>query len=43
MVHLNEKQEYAVDPVWYFEVMEDGKSSSVTLVNAVTGKEKYLQ
>ncbi len=43
MVHKDEKQEYAVEPVWYFEVVEDGTSRSVTLINAVNGKETLLQ
>lgn len=43
MVYKDEKQQYAVEPVWYFEIAEDGNSRSVTLVNAVTGKETPLQ
>ena len=43
MVRLNEKQEYAAEPIWYFEVAEDGASKSVTLVDAVTGKEIVLK
>ena len=43
MVRLNEKQEYAAEPIWYFEVAEDGASKSVTLVEAVTGKEIVLK
>lgn len=43
MVHRNEKQEYLVEPAWYFEIIEDGNSRSVTLINAVTGKETLLQ
>lgn len=43
MVHRDEKQEYTVEPVWYFEIAEDGNSRTVTLVNAVTGKETVLQ
>lgn len=42
MVRMNQKQEYEVLPVWYFEVAENGESKSVTLVDAVTGKEIYL-
>lgn len=43
MVRLNENQEYAAEPIWYFEVVEDGISKSVTLVDAVTGKEIVLK
>jgi len=43
MVHRDEKQKYTVEPVWYFEIAEDGNSRTVTLVNAVTGKETVLQ
>ncbi|EOS45891.1 hypothetical protein V1226_10905 [Lachnospiraceae bacterium JLR.KK009] len=43
MVRLNENQEYAAEPIWYFEVTEDGISKSVTLVDAVTGKEIFLK
>ena len=43
MVHMNKKQEYTVEPVWYFEVIENERSRSITLVNAVTGKETLLQ
>lgn len=43
MVRLNEKQEYVADPVWYFEVAENGESRSVTLVDAATGKEIYME
>ena len=43
MVRLNEKQEYAAEPIWYFEVAEDGASKSITLVDAVTGKEIVLK
>jgi len=43
-VYYDEKQNYAVEPTWYFEIIENGNESrtSVTLVNAVTGKEIYL-
>ena len=43
MVRLNEKQEYAAEPIWYFEVVEDGAIKSVTLVDAVTGNEIVLK
>lgn len=42
MVRLNEKQEYVAEPVWYFEVMENDTKQSITLINAVTGKEIFL-
>ena len=43
-VYYDEKQNYAVEPTWYFEIIENGNKSgtSVTLVNAVMGKEIYL-
>lgn len=41
-VYLNEEQKYEAEPVWYFEVVENDISKSVTLVNAETGKEIYL-
>ena len=43
MVRLNENQEYVAEPIWYFEVVEDGTSKSITLVDAVTGKEIVLK
>ena len=43
MVRLNENQEYAAEPIWYFEVTEDGGKKSVTLIDAVTGKEIVLK
>ena len=43
MVRLNENQEYVAEPIWYFEVIEDGTSKSITLVDAVTGKEIVLK
>ena len=42
MVRLDENQELISEPIWYFEVVEDGNSKSITLVNAVTGKEIFL-
>lgn len=41
-VYLNEEQKYEAEPVWYFEVVENDISKSVTLINAETGKEIYL-
>lgn len=42
-VYLDEKQKYKADPIWYFEVVENNISKSVTLINAETGKEIFLQ
>ena len=42
-VYLDEGQKYKVDPIWYFEVVENNISKSVTLINAETGKERFLQ
>ena len=42
-VYLDEGQKYKVDPIWYFEVVENNISKSVTLINAETGKEIFLQ
>lgn len=42
MVRFNERQEYVAEPVWYFEVMENDTKQSITLINAVTGKEIFL-
>lgn len=42
MVRLDENQELTSEPIWYFEVLEDGNSRSITLVSAVTGKEIFL-
>ena len=42
-VYLNEEQKYKADPIWYFEVVENNISKSVTLINAETGKEIFLQ
>ena len=39
--YFDEKQQLAAEPIWYFEVT-DGNSSKVVLVNAVTGKEIFL-
>ena len=33
---------YAEEPIWYFEVMENGSNKTVMLVNAETGKEINL-
>ncbi|MDO4274811.1 MAG: hypothetical protein Q4D16_14175 [Eubacteriales bacterium] len=41
-VSLNEEQRYIAEPIWYFEVIENDISKSVTLVNANTGKEIFL-
>lgn len=40
---MDEKQKYKADPIWYFEVVENNISKSVTLINAETGKEIFLQ
>lgn len=42
-VYLNEAQKYEAEPIWYFEVIENNTSKSVTLINAATGKEIFLQ
>ncbi len=42
-VYLDEGQKYKADPIWYFEVVENNTSKSVTLINAETGKEIFLQ
>lgn len=42
-VSLNEAQKYEAEPIWYFEVIENNTSKSVTLINAATGKEIFLQ
>ena len=42
-VYLNEEQKYKADPIWYFEVVENNISKSITLINAETGKEIFLQ
>ena len=42
-VYLNEEQKYEADPIWYFEVVENNTSKSVTLINAETGKVIFLQ
>lgn len=43
MVCLNTDQQYTAKPIWYFEVgPEDSESRTVTLVDAVTGKEIFL-
>ncbi len=41
-VYLNEAQKYETEPVWYFEVTENGAGKSVVLINAETGKEIFL-
>ena len=43
MVRMDDNQELMSEPIWYFEVVEDGNSRSITLVNAVTGKEIFLK
>lgn len=40
--YTGENQKYAVEPIWYFEVVENGNNKTVTLVNAETGKEINL-
>lgn len=41
-VYLNEAQQYVAEPVWYFEVIENNSSKSLTLIHAETGKEIFL-
>lgn len=40
--YLDEKQQPAAEPVWYFEV-SDSEGDEVVLVNAVTGEEIFLR
>ena len=41
-VYTGENQKYAEEPIWYFEVVENGNNKTVMLVNAETGKEINL-
>ena len=41
-IYTDEDQKYAEEPIWYFEVVENGNNKTVTLVNAETGKEINL-
>ena len=41
-VYYDEKQEYAAEPIWYFEVKDGYGNETVLIMNAVTGKEIYL-
>lgn len=41
-VYTGEDQKYAEEPIWYFEVVENGNDKTVMLVNAETGKEINL-
>lgn len=41
-VYYDENQQYAAEPVWYFEVVDDNENVTVLLVNALSGKEIYL-
>ncbi len=41
-VYKNEAQRYDAEPIWYFEVLENGVKKTVALINAATGKEIYL-
>ena len=41
-VYTAEDQKYAEEPIWYFEVVENGNDKTVMLVNAETGKEINL-
>ena len=41
-VYTGEDQKYAEEPIWYFEIVENGSSKTVMLVNAETGKEINL-
>ena len=36
-VFLNEAQQMEVSPVWYFEILQDDDTTSITLVDAVSG------
>lgn len=42
-ISLDERQRYQAIPIWYFEVTENDVMKSIVWVNAVTGKEIYLQ
>lgn len=42
-VFFDLKQKLVTEPIWYFEVVENDSSKSVTLVNAATGKEIYMK
>ena len=42
-VFLNEAQQMEVSPVWYFEILQDDDTTSITLVDAVSGEEIYLE
>ena len=42
-VFLNEVQQMEVSPVWYFEILQDDDTTSITLVDAVSGEEIYLE
>lgn len=39
-VFFDQKQELEMQPVWYFEVTENDKNRTVTLINAFTGEEE---
>lgn len=41
-VYTGKDQEYAEEPIWYFEVIENDNNKTVMLVNAETGKEINL-
>lgn len=41
-VYRNTEQEYTVEPVWYFEVIENNENMLITVVDAETGKEIYI-
>ncbi len=42
--YYDEKQEMAAEPIWYFEITDNGSSeiSNIILINAITGDEIYL-
>ena len=42
-ISLDERQHYQAIPIWYFEVTENDLTKSIVWVNAVTGKEIYLE
>ena len=42
-VFLNQNQQLEAAPMWYFEILEDNSTVSVTLVDAVLGEEIYLE
>lgn len=41
-IYMDEKQEYAAAPVWYFEVADEDGNTEVLLFDAASGEEIYL-